>query len=112
MKCPELTGLAFSVSGQRAIEAIRSKQKLANVLAGVLAITPLVEIFGGKSGLHTPFGVGWNIAKNDWEEWAQTLGAIPVFTRNRIEQIAFDEYQISWGKERDFWFAVANSCEH
>lgn len=109
-KCPEITGLTFSASGQRAIEAIRAKQELANVLAGIMAVAPLVEIFGGKGGLHTPFGVGWNIAKNDWAEWAQTLAAIPVVTRNRIRQIAADEYFISSGKERDFWYAVIYSC--
>jgi len=111
-KCPEIKGLTFSVSGQQAIEAIRAKQKLANVLAVIMAVTPLVEIFGGKGGLHSPFGIGWNIAKNDWAEWAQTLGAIPVVTRNRIEEIARREYELSSGKEHDFWYAVVNSCEN
>ena len=43
-----------------------------------MAVTPQVEIFGGRGRLHSPFGIGWNIAKNDWEEWAQTLGAMPM----------------------------------
>jgi len=112
-KCPEITGLTFSTSGQRAIEAIRAKQRLANVLAGILAVTPLVEIFGGKGGLHSPFGIGWNIAKNDWAEWAQTLAAVNTIVQREVIQIAADEYQFgSSGKEREFWFAVANSCEH
>lgn len=80
-KCPEITGLTFGLTGQRAIEAIRAKQNLANVLAGIMAVTPLVEIFGGKGGFHPPLAVGWNIAKHDWEEWAQTLGAIPLIVR-------------------------------
>ena len=74
-KCPEIAGLTFSLSGQRGIEAIRAKQRLANVLAGIMAVTPLVEIFGGRGGLHPPLAIGWNIAKNDWEEWAQVLAS-------------------------------------
>ncbi len=110
-KCPEITGLTFSISDQRAVEAIRAKQRLANVLAGIMAVTPLVEIFGGKGGLHTPFGIGWNIAKNDWAEWAQTLGAIPLIVREQVINIAQREYEISApGKERDFWYAVVYSC--
>ena len=112
-KCPEITGLEFSVSGRQAIQTIRAKQRLANVLAGIMAVTPLVEIFGSRGGLHSPLGIGWNIAKNDWEEWAQTLGAIPLIVQEQVVKIAFDEYQFgsSSGKEREFWFAVANGCE-
>ena len=110
-KCPELAGLEFSASGRQAIKAIRAKQELANVLAGIMAIAPLVEIFGGKGGLHSPLGIGWNIATHDWAEWAQTLAAVPVITRNRIREIAEGEYFNSTsGKERDFWYAVVYSC--
>ena len=109
-KCPELAGLEFSVRGRQAIQAIRAKQRLANVLAGIMAVTPLVEIFGGRGGLHSPLGIGWNIAKNDWEEWAQTLAAVPLITRTAIRKIAEDEYEPSSGKERDFWYAVMYGC--
>ncbi len=115
-KCPEITGLTFSASGQRAVEAIRAKQRLANVLAGILAVTPLVEIFGDKGGFHSPFGIGWNIGKHDWEEWAQVLMSVNLVVRRQVADIAYLEYEkLSMGssgaKERDFWFAVANSCE-
>lgn len=115
-KCPEIAGLEFSASGRQAIKAIRAKQRLANVLAGIMAVTPLVEIFGGRGGLHSPLGIGWNIATNDWDQWAQTLGAIPQVVQREVAAIAYLEYEkLSMGstgaKERDFWFAVANSCE-
>ena len=114
-KCPEITGLEFSVSGRQAIQAIRAKQKLANVLAGIMAVVPLIEIFGGRGGLHSPIGVGWNIAKHDWEEWAEVLKSVNLTVRNEVAKIAYFEYEklsaVGSGKERDFWFAVANSCE-
>lgn len=112
-KCPEITGLTFSLSGQRAVEAIRAKQNLANVLAGIMAVTPLVGIFGSKGALHPPLAIGWKIAKNDWEQWAQTMGAIPLIVREEVINIAARQYQDGAlsGQEREFWFAVANGCE-
>ena len=110
-KCPELASLEFSASGRQAIKEIRAKQELASVLAGIMAIAPLVQIFGGKGGLHSPLGVGWNIATHDWAEWAETLAAVPVITRNRIRLIAEREYLYgASGKEHDFWYAVIYSC--
>ncbi|MCF6324899.1 MAG: hypothetical protein L3J89_11360 [Gammaproteobacteria bacterium] len=108
MKCPDITGLYFSLTGKKAIERIRQKQRLANVLSSVLAGSVLLEIFVGNGEL----GGANNILKKDWDVWAKSMRSVPTILRRIIEDIAREQLlEPMPEKERKFWEAVAHGCK-
>lgn len=110
MQCPEINGLTFDHSSISAIEEIRQKQKLGNILATFAAGSVLVKIFVGREGLANPFGIGWKIDRYEWEAWSQAVMASNPLVRESIRYIAFDQIQNHSGKERQFWEAVMYGC--
>lgn len=109
MSCPEIRSLTFSADGERAIRAIVAKQKLGNVLAGLVATSQIIEIFSG--GGTSPFGMARNIAKSDWAEWADAMKKASDLTRRSIQSDAAQQALYASGKEQQFWIAVHYGCQ-
>ncbi len=109
MTCPNITNLIFSPTGKRAINEIKRKQNLANVLASVLAGSVLLEIFVGNGAL----GSANNIKKKDWDVWAKAMRSVPIMLSkeiNRISQFQLLDHTIDT-KERQFWEGVVYGCK-
>jgi hypothetical protein len=109
MSCPEIKSLTFSADGERAIHAIVAKQKLGNVLAGIIATSQVLEILSG--GGTAPFGMARNIAKSDWVAWAEAMSGVGKTVRRSIMHDAAVEALKTSGKEHQFWVAVHYGCE-
>ncbi len=109
MSCPEIKSLTFSADGERAIRAIVAKQKLGNVLAGLVASSQIIEIFSG--GGLTPFEMARNIAQSDWAAWADAMSGVKDTVRASIMRDAAVEALKTSGKENQFWVAVHYGCQ-
>ena len=109
MSCPEIKSLTFSADGERAIHAIIAKQKLGNVLAGLIATSQIIEIFSG--GGTSAFGMARNIAKSDWVAWADAMHSVDKLVRKAIMDAAAQQALYTSGKEHEFWVAVHYGCQ-
>jgi len=109
MSCPEIKSLTFSADGERAIHAIVAKQKLGNVLAGLIATSQIIEIFSG--GGTSPLGMARNIAKSDWVAWADAMSKAKDIVRESIMRDAAQQALYASGKEKEFWTAVHYGCQ-
>lgn len=112
MNCPEISGLTFDQSSIAAIEEIRQKQKLGNILATLTAGSVMVKIFLGREGLANPFGIGWQLSRHDWNTWSEAVMASGPITRASIQRIALLQVEKHSGKERQFWEAILYGCGH
>ena len=109
MSCPEIKSITFSAEGKRAIHAIVAKQKLVNVLAGLVASSQIIEIFGG--GGTSAFGMARNIKESDWVAWAEAMHAVGKITRDAVMLEAATQALKTSGKEHQFWVAVHYGCQ-
>ena len=112
MHCPEINGLTFDQSSLDALEQIRQLKELGNLLATVLAGSVWVKMFVGRTGLANPFGIGWQIGRNQWGVWAEAMKASGPIVRVSIERIAFRQAETHSGKEFLFWEAMMYGCGH
>lgn len=112
MHCPEISGLTFDQSSLDALEEIRQKKELGNLLATVLAGSVWVKIFIGRTGLSNPLGIGWSISRYEWEIWAESMRASGLIVSKVISNIARRQAEIHSGKEFKFWEAMMYGCGH
>ena len=110
MKCPEINGLSFDHSSNIAIDEIRQKHKLGNMLTIALGGSALVNIFVGMRGIESPLSISWNISQFEWNAWSHAMMSIESITRNRIRLISAEQALTHSGKQREFWEAVADGC--
>lgn len=110
MKSPTINGLVFDQASIRAIKDIRGRKELANILATLLAGSVLFEIFGGRGGFGHPLEYAWNITQYDWHTWSQAMMAVPDILRGSIRLEASKQSLAHFGKEHEFWTAVAYAC--
>lgn len=107
MSCPEIKSLTFSADGENAIRAIIAKQKLGNLLAGLISTSKIIEIFSGGGA----FGMALNIAESDWVAWAKAMKSVSDFTRDAVMLEAATMALKTSGKEHQFWVAVHYGCQ-
>ena len=105
MSCPEIKSLTFSAEGENVIRAIIAKQKLGNVLAGLVATSQIIEILGG--GGTSAFGMARNITESDWVAWAKAMHSVDKLVRRSIMEEAGQQALKTSGKENQFWVAVS-----
>ena len=110
MKCPEINGLSFDHSSNIAIDEIRQKHKLGNMLTIALGGSALVNIFVGMRGIESPLSISWNISQFEWNAWSNAMMSVDPIVSKRISNIAREQYLIHSGKEREFWEAVMYGC--
>ena len=107
MSCPEIKSLTFSADGENMIRAIVAKQKLGNLLAGIISTSKIIEIFSGGG----PFGMVLNITKSDWVAWAEGMSSVGKITRDAVMLEAATMALKTSGKENEFWVAVHYGCK-
>jgi len=112
MHCPEINGLTFDQSSLDALEEIRQKKELGNLLTTVLAGSVWVKIFIGRTGLANPFGIGWTIGKTQWGVWSESMMASGLIVSKSISNIARSQAATHSGKEFKFWEAMMYGCGH
>ena len=107
MSCPEIKSLTFSADGENMIRAIVAKQKLGNLLAGLISTSQIIEIFS-RGGA---FGMALNIAQSDWVAWAKAMSGVEKTVRASIMRDAAQQALRTSGKEKEFWTAVHYGCQ-
>jgi hypothetical protein len=108
MKCVPVEDVTFDEKSIEAIEDIKRRTELAEILPTVMATGVMVNIFAGKGALKSAY----NIAQTDFEALAKAIAALPHLERVVIRRIAqrqqLDLYRSP--KEVEFWKGVEYGC--
>lgn len=66
-----------------------------------------VNIFAGIGAIKSAY----NIQANDWRAWSQAMNSVPSIYYKRVYNIAaLQVLDHPFGKEQQFWRAVADGC--
>ncbi|WP_260260583.1 hypothetical protein [Vibrio intestinalis] len=102
-KVCDTKGVRFTQESIDAIDRINNRVDLANQLTGLLAFSPVVEIFGSKKSFSN---YSRDIYEYHWEEFGDAMGSINPILKNRVWEEATYAAMSTTGGEREFWECV------
>ncbi len=111
-QCPPIIGLELDEESQAAIDRIREKTRLGQLLGAAIAAGAFNSIFT-KS--RTPV-TGYNITQTDWDLYAEAINAIPTITKRALKheiELMLLHYQMPGNydhKHVEFWRGLNNGC--
>lgn len=109
MDCPDIHGLKFSKISEDAINDIRDKRELGDLLIKVIGVGHVANIFAGNGMLEATY----SLYSTDFEAMARGMAGVPAITRASIQRVAdFAWLNVSDYKEKQFWRAVSNGCTY
>ena len=107
MECPNIENLKFSQTSIDAIEEIRQKRELSDLLIKAIGYGTWANIFVGNGMLEMTY----SLYSTDFESMAKTMAKVPLITRSMIQKISHMTYlRVSDYKEKQFWSAVGRGC--
>lgn len=108
MECSNIGEIKFSQISLDAIEEIRRKRELGNLLIKVIGVGTFANIFAGNG----PVEATYSLYSTDFEAMAKGMAAAPLITKKSIERVADMAWlNVSNHKERQFWAAVSSGCK-
>ncbi len=105
----DISNFKLSSKSKHAVSEIKSVMESGNLLAGALAATPFYYIFGTPSISSSPVEKMITIREYDWEQFGQSLSAVPRIVKSRIYTAAEPMTWSTNGQERKFWECVTNA---
>ena len=107
MECPDIDNLKFSQISLEAVEEIRQKRELGDLLIKTIGYGTWANIFVGNGMMEMTISLN----STDFEGMAKTMAKIPAITRSVIQRIADMTYlNVSDYKEKQFWSAISSGC--
>lgn len=103
----KIEGLVLSQRSVSTLKIIDYKVDLANYLASVIVISPILEIFRSGGGLSQK---AQDIYEYHWDEFGQAMGSINPVLRKQVYNLAAQEELFTLGKERLFWRCVSEAA--
>jgi len=108
MKCPHIENMKFSKTSINALNEIKRKKHLSNLLSTFLVTGNLSTIFLGANTLSSTYSV----YSTDFVTLTRAMKAVPILLRSQVENIAADTYMsLTNYKEKQFWKAVYLGCK-
>ena len=100
--------MTFSQTSIKALDEIKRKRQLSNLLSTFLVSGTLSTIFLGANSLSSTYSV----YSTDFVTLTRAMKAVPILIRSQIETIAGDTYMnLKNHKEKQFWKAVYLGCK-
>jgi hypothetical protein len=108
MKCPHIKNMTFSQTSINALDEIKRKKQLSNLLSTFLVTGNLSTIFLGANTLSSTYSV----YSTDFDTLTRAMKTVPILIRSQVENIAADTYMgLTNYKEKQFWKAVYLGCK-
>lgn len=108
MDCPTIDHLVLSKRSREAIEDIRRRRQLGNILVVASDAGTLASIFLGNGAVEASF----SLYSTDFVTFANAMRAVPDITRNAVSNAARDAWlDAQTSDERVFWKAIYEGCE-
>lgn len=111
--CEPIIGLKLDAKSIEALERIKEKNRLGQILATTVTAGVFNSIFTKNKA---PV-VGYNITQTDWELYAEAMKAIPIITKSSIQKeidLMLLHYYMPGKydhKHVQFWKGMKNGCQ-
>ena len=112
MSCTPITGLKLDKDSQLALERIKDKKNIGNLLAATVTVGVFNSIFTkNKSPV-----VGLNITQTDWELYSNAMSALPIIQKQVIKkeiEMMIIHYQMGKYDHNhvQFWKGMKHGCQ-
>ncbi|EJC6991630.1 hypothetical protein MYD38_001655 [Vibrio parahaemolyticus] len=103
-----IKGLKLSSRSRSTLQIIDYKVDLANYLASVMVMSPILEIFRNNGG-----GVvqkAQDIYEYHWEEFGNAMASVNPILRKQVYNLAKQEELFTYGEEQKFWKCVSEAA--